>query len=400
MDPMQDPAFSLDGEARAMRRRLLAHIRAGGSTDLGAATLRVDPRVYTDPQRFEAERHALFGSLPMLAGLGCDIPAAGDVLLHDGGGPGVIVVRQRTGAVRAFLNLCRHRGARLLDACGRLERIDCPFHNWRYDLDGRLLGIPVGAAFADIERAQHGLVEVPAVEWQGLVFVVARAGAPAIDIEAFLGPLAPLLAALDFAGAVPVAHDRIEVEANWKLVHDTFCEPYHVPALHPQTLAPALVPWVALHDRFGLHQRYASPGAEMRELADLPEQDLPEPYYQGVHLLYPNVTFTAGRLLGIGDRVPFIAFFRIFPGASVGQAVALAAMYRPRGVPASADEHLRAAHASILHVVQAEDFVVARRSWRELQHAPADFRLVFGRNEMLLQQNHRQIADTIGMPLA
>ena len=391
--------FSLADEARRMRRRLIAHIEAGGTTDLVAQTQSVPASVYTDPLRFAAEQREIFGRQPLLAGLSGDLARPGDVMLFEAAGTEILLVRGHDGAVRAFLNLCRHRGARLVGDCAPRQRLTCPFHSWTYDLDGRLAGVPVGQAFDTLERAAHGLVRVPVAEWHGMIFVIARPGEDSIDVERFLGPIAPLLAALEFAGATPVHADRLAVRANWKLALDSFCEPYHVPAAHPRTLAPALVPWVAIYDRFGRHQRYASPGIELKNYAGKDDAGLPEPYYQGVHSLFPNTTFTVGRLVGIGNREPFIAFYRIFPGETVGEAVALGSIYLPRGGDPATIPDLEKAHASIMHVVSSEDFVIAADSWRRLAAAPADFRLTFGRNEMLLQHNHRQIAELAGMPL-
>lgn len=391
--------FSLADEARRMRRRLIAHIEAGGTTDLVPSSLSVPASVYTDPLRFAAEKREIFGRLPLLAGLSGDVPRPGDLRLFDAAGPEILIARGEDGTLRAFLNVCRHRGARLVNSCEPRRRLSCPFHNWTYDLDGRLIGIPVGEAFDALERAAHGLIRVPVAEWRGMIFVIARPGEDPIDVEGFLGPIAPLFAALDFAGATPVHADTLTVRANWKLALDTFCEPYHVPAAHPQTLAPALVPWVAIYDRYGRHQRYASPGAELKDFAGQPEAGLPEPYYQGVHALFPNTTFTVGRLVGIGNREPFIAFYRIFPGETVGEARALGSIYLPQGGDPATIPDLERAHASIMHVVSSEDFAIAADSWRRLAHAPADLRLTFGRNEMLLQHNHRQIAELAGMPL-
>ena len=391
--------FSLADEARRMRRRLIAHIEAGGTTDLVAGTLGVPASVYTDPARFAAEQHDIFGELPLLAGLSGDIARPGDLMLFDAAGSEILLVRGHDGTVRAFLNICRHRGARLVTHCEPRQRISCPFHNWSYDLDGRLVGIPVGAAFEGLDRAAHGLLRVPVAEWHGMIFVIARPGEETIDVREFLGPAAPLFAALDLAGATPVHADTLPVRANWKLALDSFCEPYHVPAAHPRTLAPALVPWVAIYDRFGIHQRYASPGAEVKDYAGKPDTELHEPYYQGVHSLFPNTTFTVGRLVGIGNREPFIAFYRIFPGDSVGEAVAHGSIYLPRGGDPATIPDLEKAHASIMQVVSGEDFVIAADSWKRLASAPPGYRLTFGRNEMLLQQNHRLIADLIGMPI-
>ena len=203
MSAIANAGFSLADEARRMRRRLIAHIEAGGTTDLVTGTLDVPASVYTDPARFAAEQHDIFGELPLLAGLTGDIARPGDLMLFDAAGSEILLVRGHDGTVRAFLNICRHRGARLVTHCEPRQRISCPFHNWNYDLDGRLVGIPVGAAFEGLDRAAHGLLRVPVAEWHGMIFVIARPGEETIDVREFLGPAAPLFAALDLAGVSP-----------------------------------------------------------------------------------------------------------------------------------------------------------------------------------------------------
>jgi nitrite reductase/ring-hydroxylating ferredoxin subunit len=388
-------SIELEAEARALRRRLIRHMEAGGTTDLAESTLEVDAATYTDPQRFEAERRAVFREQPLIVGLSRDLPEPGSLRRFDDAGASILLVRGSDGRVSGFLNLCRHRGARLVESCERRRRIVCPFHGWSYDLDGRLVGIPVARAFEDFDRNTHGLIRVPVAEWGGLLFAIARAGEDAIDVPAHLGPIAELIAALDLANAEPLREVRLGVAANWKLALDTFCEPYHVPALHPTTLAPSIVPYVATYDDYGLHHRYASPGPEYADYLGKAETDLPAPYYQAVHLLSPNTILTVGQLQGIGNQVPFYALFRVFPGAQVGESITQASIYRPSHAPAAVNADVIAAHEAILHVVETEDFVAAARAQENLGAAPPGHRLVLGRNEQILQRSHARIGDLV-----
>jgi nitrite reductase/ring-hydroxylating ferredoxin subunit len=387
----QPRARFLEAEARALRRRLIRHMEAGGTTDLAESTFAVDAATYTDPQRFEAERRAVFREQPLIVGLSRDLPEPGSLRRFDDAGAPIVLVRGADGRANGFLNLCRHRGARLVEGCERRRRIVCPFHGWSYDLDGRLVGIPVAKAFEDLDRSAHGLIRVPVAEWGGLIFAIAGPGDGAIDAPAYLGPIAELIAALDLASAEPLREVRLGVFANWKLALDTFCEPYHVPALHPTTLAPSIVPYVASYDDYGLHHRYASPGPEYADYLGKTEAELPPPYYQAVHLLSPNTILTVGQLQGIGNQVPFYALFRIFPGAQVGEAITQASIYRPSHAPPESKADVIAAHEAILHVVETEDFVAAARAQANLRCAPAGHTLVLGRNEPLLQRSHQRI---------
>jgi nitrite reductase/ring-hydroxylating ferredoxin subunit len=166
--PPADPAM------RALERRAVAHLAAGGTTDWGPAPLTISPSEYTDPIRFAAEKRELFGKLPLLAGLSCEVANPGDVMVFDSAGPAILIVRNRAGVLNAFLNMCTHRAARLVSNCDRRKLITCPFHAWSFDLDGRLVAMPGEASFEGIERATRNLVRVPVSEWGGMVTPARR----------------------------------------------------------------------------------------------------------------------------------------------------------------------------------------------------------------------------------
>jgi nitrite reductase/ring-hydroxylating ferredoxin subunit len=387
---------SLSGEWRAMQRRLVAHLCAPGSSDLAAAPMRLPASVYTDPARFEAERRGVFGGQPLLVGFSGELPEPGDRLLFDAAGPPVVVVRGSDRVVRAFRNLCPHRGARVVEGCERSRRLTCPFHAWSFELDGRLASVPQPAAFEGLDRDSLRLQELPAREWHGMIFVRVEPGPP-LDVEAFLGPMAPLLAALELGALERVAADRFEVASNWKLALDTFCETYHVPALHRDSLSRNLIPYVTLFDHYGLHHRYSGPGVDFRALVDRPEVEWPSGGYQAVHYLFPNTTIAYTHALD--GRTPVVAMFRLFPGESVGHCVTLGSTYRRSDAPDASDAQIAEMHRVVIDIVRNEDYRVAKQTFESLAAAPADFQVVFGRCEALLHRYHRDLARASGMPL-
>src|SRR5207342_2693308 len=107
---------------------------------------------------------------------------------------------------------------------------------WTYDGAGTLVGLPFAQGFTGVDRADHGLTEVGCREWKGMVWVVATAGAT-VDLEAHLGPVAPLLEAYRFGDAVRFVEHRLDA-TNWKLAVDTYLEGYHFASLHPSTINP------------------------------------------------------------------------------------------------------------------------------------------------------------------
>ncbi|MAG33890.1 MAG: hypothetical protein CL908_23665 [Deltaproteobacteria bacterium] len=400
MEPKEESIMeeqgTLSDEWRSMQRRLISHLRDPRSSDLADAPMTLAASAYTDPKRFEAERQKVFGKLPLLAGFSGDLPEAGDRLLFDAAGPPVIVVRGRDGAVRAFLNLCPHRGARLTRDCERQRRLTCPFHAWSFDLEGRLASIPHADAFEGLDRDSVGLIALPAEEWNGLIFVKVTPDEP-LDVETFLGPMAPLLAALDLSTLQPVRSDRFELESNWKMALDTFCETYHVPALHRESLSQNLIPYVAIFDHYERHHRYSGPGVDFAELLDKPEAEWPTSGYQAVHYLFPNTTIAYTH--AFDGKTPVVSMFRLFPGETVGQSITLGSTYRRSDASEASDEQISKMHDILLDVVIGEDYEVAQDTWKSLASAPTNLELVFGRSEALLHHYHRDLAEAVGMEL-
>ena len=386
----------LQDEWRSMQRRLVAHLREPRTSDLAEAPMSMAASVYTDPVRFEAEKTRAFREQPLLAGFSGDLPEPGDRMLFDVAGPPVLVVRGMDGVVRAFLNLCPHRGSRLVEECARSRRITCPFHAWSFDLEGGLASLPHAEAFEGLDRTSVHLIALPAEEWNGMIFVKTTPGHP-LDVEAFLGPIAPLLIGLDLASLERVCTNRLDLESNWKIALDTFCETYHVPALHQASLSQKLISYVSIFDHYGKHHRYSGPGIDFKEFLDKPESEWPDGGYQAVHYLFPNTTLAYTN--AFDGKTPVVSMFQLYPGESVGQSVTLGSTYRRSDAASTSDETVREMHQVVLDVVLKEDYRVARDAWISLSNAPPDFRVNFGRTEALLHHYHEDLASAVGMAL-
>jgi Rieske 2Fe-2S family protein len=161
----------------------------------------------------------------------------GDYLLRDIAGESVIVLRDRSGVLRAFFNTCRHRGTRLCEAAtGSLSgSIQCPYHAWTYGLDGRLLGAPHMQDVADFDKAQFGLHAAHVAEHEGFVFVNID-GNPVPFAESF-APMAERMSRFGLSRLVSVRQATYEVAANWKLVFQNYSECLHCPVIHPELAA-------------------------------------------------------------------------------------------------------------------------------------------------------------------
>jgi len=145
----------------------------------------------------------------------------------------VLVVNAGPVGLRAYYNVCRHRGRELIEAgtCGHTRSFHCPYHGWTYGLDGRLRGLPDAAAYADLDASGIALHPVSVDVWQGFVFVKLEPGGE--PLREYLGGLADCLA-VAFDPAVLVAVKTVQVEANWKITLEAFIETNHIASLHPR----------------------------------------------------------------------------------------------------------------------------------------------------------------------
>jgi glycine betaine catabolism A len=196
---------------------------------------------YTDPAVFDREQQVIFDGSWLCVARSGDIPAAGQFLVVPAGSESVLVVRQGDGALRAFLNVCRHRGARLcLEESGQVSRyLRCPYHAWSYDLSGRLAAAPNLTRMPGIDRDAYGLAPVALREWLGYAWVCLSAQPPSFE-DTVVGAVAERLGDPAAIGAYAPADLAVgrrisyDVAANWKLIVENFMECYHCAPIHPE----------------------------------------------------------------------------------------------------------------------------------------------------------------------
>jgi len=263
---------------------------------LGAHTL--PGRYFTSPEIFSEELEKIFLQRWLCVGREAQIARPGQYFLQQIGNESVIVLRDRSGAVRAYYNVCRHRGTRLCEQHqGQFsETIQCPYHAWTYSLDGRLIGAPSADTIEDFDKADWPLHSVATATWEGFLFISL-----ADEPEPFEEAYAPLMGRFSrFNLPSLAAHRRIDyhLTCNWKFVVQNYSECYHCPLVHP-ALVKLSPPTSGENDFFrgpflGGYMEIVDSSESLTVsgrscgvmVGDLPADDLKRVYY---YSLFPNV---------------------------------------------------------------------------------------------------------------
>ena len=187
---------------------------------------------YTEPAFAKADREWIFARTWQGIAHAAQVARAGDHAVGNIAGEPVIAVRGKDMVLRAFYNVCRHRGGPLALVDGCANALQCKYHGWTYLLDGTLRGVPAMDRTELFDKRDFGLVPIAVAEWEGLVFVNLDRNAPPLGqyVDGIAERIAPIdLGALRFARRV-----EYEVRCNWKVYVDNYLEGYHVPYVHPE----------------------------------------------------------------------------------------------------------------------------------------------------------------------
>jgi phenylpropionate dioxygenase-like ring-hydroxylating dioxygenase large terminal subunit len=383
--PRQRHSTALDIARRGVR---LVTTRTNEQAD---AIMERSAQVYLDPERQAREIEALFLHRPIFAALSAEIPLPGSYKTLDIPRAPLIIARQQDGTLRAFLNICRHRGAAVAYGNGAARSFVCKYHGWAYDLDGSLRKVRGGDNFGPLDTSCFGLTEVAVAERYGLVYVRAtplRVNAEPVDIDDVLGGLAPQFREWGFESglAAPQIHDPVLTRSNWKLAVDGYLEPYHFASLHKTTVSRYNNSNQATFDAYGVSGVSGFLGRRINELASMPEEDWPlMRHVQVIYTLFPNVILSVMQ-----DHVEYS---QIMPGSSVDSNVMYHLYFR---YPEWDAEEVHAKRfLNTQWILTEEDIPMAEEVHRNLLSGGLPT-LVFGRNEPALQHHHRSIDQVLG----
>jgi phenylpropionate dioxygenase-like ring-hydroxylating dioxygenase large terminal subunit len=192
---------------------------------------------YTSPEYFALEQEHIFRKSWLFAGHIDEVPEPGCFMRWHNAGDPIIIVHGTDGVVRAFYNTCRHRGAPVVtEDRGRATRLMCGYHNWTYRTDGALVGVPERRDFADLDLSCRSLIPVRCERFGNCIFV--NFDPEAMPLIEWLGPIADEWAEFQFDRIRLAARHSFHLQCNWKVAMEANMEVYHVPFIHPSTVAP------------------------------------------------------------------------------------------------------------------------------------------------------------------
>jgi len=365
----------------AMAERTIAHNKAG-TVHLTESVTTIPASNYFDPERWQREVDMIFKRVPLLLAMTAEIKEVNTYKAIDVVGMPVLISRGADGVARAFVNMCSHRGAQLVDpGVGTARRFACPYHNWTYNQEGDLVGVFKQDDFGQLDTSCLGLTQLPIAERAGLIWVTLSPDSK-LDFDAFFAGYDEMLEFCDFASMNHFG-TRILAGPNWKISFDGYVDFYHLPILHKNTFGPDMSPDALFH-RVGPHQRVTGPRGNWAKLEGRPTSEWPESVLTGgVWSVFPH-----GSIAGFeieGHKIYQVA--RVFPGATADESVTYLDFI---STAPKTEEFIAAANKQIAfleNVVRDEDYATGLKIQRTVKTG-AKKDLIFGRNEGGAQYVH------------
>ena len=360
----------------ALAERIFEHIDAG-TTDLGDTVWREPVSHYLSQERFEAEC-ALIRRYPTPFCPSAALPEQGSYVARMAAGNPIVVTRDGDGSVRAFINACRHRGMQVAEGNGCAKALSCPYHGWTYGLDGTLKGIPGQSGFPELDREQHGLKAVAAIERGGIIYVQQE------------GDIDPrrLTHALDyFSPNQPLFDQKVLTDsANWKLLYETLMEGYHIKSLHRESFYPFGYDNLNVVETFGPHSRVVYPFQRIEQLREVPPSDRNLiGLVTSVYMLFPNASISV-----LSKHTNLVILEPVSPTESQWVIYSLINT-SPDGKPIDLEDAKRDA-AFVNDSGQEEDRAAAAAIQRTLASG-ANSHLTFGHFEKAIVHFHQRLAE-------
>lgn len=280
----------MDKAEQEVLKAEIDHFLTHNTTAMAESELFIPVSDYVEAGQLHREVQ-LFRSLPLVAAHASEVGiGAGAYITRTIMDVPVLLVRQADGSIRAFLNVCRHRGAKIADEPSGSRRVFvCPYHAWTYRIDGSLNGIPNRDGFSGLDNSKMGLKELPLEQRHGFAWIVLTPESK-IDVASYLGDLDREFNSWDLGGMTSERTWSSTDDANWKLLMAGYLENYHLTTLHKTSVAPFIKNNLAAFKSFGPHARLTNARTRYKGLG----KPLDDNFLYGVsvnYFVFPNTAF-------------------------------------------------------------------------------------------------------------
>lgn len=339
---------------------------------------------YIDASIANTEKKIIFEESPICLGTAALVPNQGDWFTVDIGDKSILIVRNNKTEISAYLNICSHRGAKLVEGSGtKAYAFKCPYHSWVYNLDGELKARPRENAFDEINKDQCSLQKFELDNHQGFLWLIMDKKAKNKHASN-KADLNELLIDYDFNKYQHFKSIKIYPKLNWKLAVDTFLELYHIDELHTKSLAPIIKNDLQLFDTYGKNIRVIGARHSAvklnRVLKDQREFDI---HTIQLRILFPNTILVC--------HPDHVEVWQILPKNEVNECEVSFSLYTKKAFSSkSAIRHWDNNFNLALNAVVKEDFPLGENVQKGFYAAPKR-KIIFGKNEPALQHFHKQI---------
>ena len=371
-----------------LAKRLLTH-NLNGTTDQADAIMIKSVSDYTDKEIIQNQVDTIFNNYPLPLALTIELPEKGTYKTLDILNTPILLTRSSDGVVRAFVNVCKHRGAPVCEkGKGKKSKFSCTYHGWTYDNRGKLINIFQSDTFGEIDKTKIKLTELFCEERSGFIWVCINPDSkPNLSnwLQGFDEEINEI--GLD---SWYLYEQRILDGPSWKICWDGYLDGYHHHMVHPETVGKNTIVNLIAHDTYGPHQRFAFGKKNINELQKVDEVNWePEEYIRLIHSGFPNLSISA--ILN-----QFCLVSMIYPTKDLEKTITIQnilSLNKP-----STKEEIKAAEEFselTLKAVKDEDYIMNFKIQDGINSKGND-KFMFGKNEPIQQHYHNWIDKLCG----
>ena len=368
-----------------------------GTLELTDKIIEIPAANYYDKDRWDSEIQKIFKRLPLVLGLSKELPNVGDFKALEAVGVPIILSRNSKGELTAFLNMCRHRGAAIVEVGkGNSSSFRCPYHGWAYNEDGQLIGISDNKNFGDLDKSCKGLIRLKVLEKAGIIWVNLDEKTT-LSTEAFLSGYDEMLAHFGFEDW-HIFDTRVVKGPNWKIAYDGYLDLYHLPVLHSETFGTEISN-KAMFYQWGPHQRVISPSrlpdqddfaGDGIDYTKTPVSEVPTPILMtGVWTIFPHISIAS---FNAGGRSVLLS--QLMPGDSPEESLTVQYYLMEKKPNKKQTKEAEEQFKFLEFVVQEEDYSTGFKLQKGLKTGKMNT-VLFGRNERGGQVFHNWVEKLI-----